>query len=680
MIISFKLRLSLRAQLYSLVIAIALVTFIGTLWVNINTTRTYLNEQMATHAQDAATSVGLSISPYMDSENIVIAETMISAIFDSGYYQKALLSDADGKTLLLSENTKHTDDVPSWFIVLFELSPPLMSSEVNNGWNIAGELSFQSHVGSSYSKLWQHAVNNCYATLLITLIALIIAHYILRAVLTPLSQVEAQALLVSQKNFTFINKLPMTRELKNVVNAMNTMVSNIQSSFNLMSQQADKVTQELYIDSLTQLGNRRAFDNQFTTMVNEMQLDDLASIGLVQLHSLQEINMKFGYQAGDDYVCKVANLITEQLRDFTNAKVYRVNGGSFFFTITNTGEEVNQACLLINQNFQSINSEYYANGFASVVATTFAQDTKQGELLSKLDTLSTQENSNTSSGKVYQVATTSNGLGLQEWAELIAQLVRANQIIFTFQPIERSKSLAIEPFVNNGADSFNNVFYFEFFSKFIVNGQEIANNQLYAMAERTNKSEELDKLVITALLKQEALSSAAKIAINITQQSLHSKDFQHWLINFISKHKHELPRLVFEINEEAIISSVKSSIDFIGTLKSLNIEICIDRFGASFTSFKYLNGLNVDFLKIDGSYINGLASHEENKHFIQAVTQIGHGVGIKILTNHVEDKQTKQLLMSLDCDGLQGNYIQKALTLAEKDDALGCFYSPVQLS
>ena len=74
---------SLRAQLFSLVILITLISFIGSLWSSIESTRSYLNQQMQSHAQDTATSLGLSISPYMNQQvdgNSMVVATMISAI------------------------------------------------------------------------------------------------------------------------------------------------------------------------------------------------------------------------------------------------------------------------------------------------------------------------------------------------------------------------------------------------------------------------------------------------------------------------------------------------------------------------------------------------------------------------------------------------------------------------
>ncbi|TYK64766.1 bifunctional diguanylate cyclase/phosphodiesterase [Colwellia echini] len=684
MTVALKTGVSLRTQLYGLLIAITLITFIGSTWVSVDTTRAYLDEQMASHAQDTATSVGLSISPYMDGEDPIIVETMILAIFDSGYYQQVTLTDVDGKVIISHENNKAVSGVPTWFINFFELNPPIMSSEVNNGWNIAGVLSFQSHVGASYEKLWQHAVSNFYSSLLVALFAFLIAHFILRAVLNPLSQVEAQAIAVSKKDFTFIKKLPMTRELKAVINAMNTMVSNTQSSFDLVTKQANKLTNELFIDDLTQLGNRRAFESQFQILVNDMQTNDSATLGLVQLHSLQNINTKLGYKAGDEYVCQAAVLLTEKLKSYAGAKVYRVSGGTFFFTLNNVGEDVAALCKQINNNFSALNSNYYEDGFGKLVATTFSNGIALSGLLSSLDTLLTQEISATSNGDVYNDETLKTPRGLREWSKTIDELVATNHIEFTFQPVISSRSeiiftdSAATDLIKHENSSINaNVLYYELFSQFLNNDEVVANNQLYSMAERTNKSQELDKLVLNKLATLSNFSLNSTIAINLTHQSLHSVDFGQWLVSFIEKNKKSLPKLVFEINEEAILADITSSIRFIQLIKTLDIEVCIDRFGASFTSFKYLKGLDVDYLKIDGAYIHELDNHHENKHFIQAVTQIGHGVGIKILTSHVESIKTMQLLSELDCDGLQGNYIQKTLPLMKKDTDIGCVYSPI---
>ncbi len=657
--------LSLRAQLYSLVIAIVLFSFVGSSWVSVTTTQGYLNEQMETHSQDAATRLGLSIAPFIGGEDMVMVETMIAAIFDSGYYEALMLTDRHGKVLLSRHNEVLVDGVPQWFIEAFTLTPPTMKTEINDDSRIAGVLSIKSHSGISYHKLWQHAVNNLYLSLVICIIALLLAYLILRAVLNPLAKVEEQALAVSRKQFPLINNLPMTPELKTVVKAMNLMVTNIQTTFDQMSKHAEKLTRDAFVDSLTNLGNRRALESQFRADSAEMESSDSATFGMIQLPSLQSINTYLGFKEGDDYVCRAAYMINEVFKTFVNMKLYRVGGGSFFFTIKETGTDVLAMCESIHEKFNALNSAYYPDGFAEVIATTYTKKDKVGSLLAKLDTLLTQESSSTKEGLVYCDHDSKNSHGLHQWSDLIDQIVKSNNVKFMFQPIKSCSD--------------DNVLYYELFTQFFIDKQSIANNQLYAMAERLNKSILLDKMVLSQLLSLGYFAPDTKLAINLTQQSLHDINFRNWLANFFVGNRGKLPELVFEINEDAVLTSVDSSTDFIKMCKRFDIEICIERFGSSFTSFKYLKGLDIDFLKIDGAYIRDLDQNPENNHFIQAVTQIGHGVGIKVLASHVENEASLKLLKELNCNGAQGNYIQRTMYLIEKEPQSECVYSPIKL-
>ena len=86
--------LSLKTQVYGLIIAISLISFSVRIITDIGTTQKYLQTQMASHAKDTATSLGLSISPYLEEENIMIAQTMATAIFDSGYYKQIKFTNA----------------------------------------------------------------------------------------------------------------------------------------------------------------------------------------------------------------------------------------------------------------------------------------------------------------------------------------------------------------------------------------------------------------------------------------------------------------------------------------------------------------------------------------------------------------------------------------------------------
>ena len=152
----FKHGLSLKTQVYGLIILISVISFFVRVATDVQTTRQYLQTQMGSHAQDTATSLGLSVSPYLDDESLMIAQTMATAIFDSGYYTQIKYTDTQQNVVFELTNPKRVESVPNWFINAIQLSAPTMSSELNNGWVMAGTLEVTSHAGQSYLTLWEH--------------------------------------------------------------------------------------------------------------------------------------------------------------------------------------------------------------------------------------------------------------------------------------------------------------------------------------------------------------------------------------------------------------------------------------------------------------------------------------------------------------------------------------------
>jgi len=680
---------SLRAQLFSLVILITLISFIGSLWSSIESTRSYINQQMHSHAQDTATSLGLSISPYMNQQvegNSMVVATMISAIFDNGYYASIRLTDVDDKTLVNRSNGSTIENVPNWFVESFPLNATAQASEINDGWQMAGILSVKTHSGSSYQKLWQHAVQSFYSSLAIGIRALLLAHLILKSILQPLNKLEQQALDVTSRQFHIISQRPLTRELRIVTLAMNNMVTNIQQNFEQMTEHAQKLADEVFIDHLTTLGNRRSFNNQFSAFQQEMNANDLATLGLVQIASLQTVNNQQGFQQGDVYVCEVAEFLNNALKEHPGSYLFRANGSSFFFMIKGVGEQVVSFCEHLKLELNKRNSKGYQNGYADIVATAYESNSKLSAILSQLDTWLTQEQSVTKSGDVYRYLNQHSknqqqkeaGRGLREWSELLKNLTQQKSVELSFQPIVSTvkasiaKTSSIKPSIDKASidkvsGTTQEIIYYELFSLFEHQGEALSNNQLHAMAERLEQSQQLDKQVLMFLAEEAGerfkFKSNTKVAINLSHQSLYSDDFKEWLVDFILTHQAHLPALVLELNEEDLLSSIKSSQNFIKTFKHLNVEICIQRFGASVSTFKYLKDLNVDYIKLDASYINDLETHHQTNHFIQAVVQIAHGVGIRVIAPNVEQAQTLLMLKALHCDGVQGNIIQPTLNL-----------------
>jgi EAL domain-containing protein (putative c-di-GMP-specific phosphodiesterase class I) len=97
----------------------------------------------------------------------------------------------------------------------------------------------------------------------------------------------------------------------------------------------------------------------------------------------------------------------------------------------------------------------------------------------------------------------------------------------------------------------------------------------------------------------------------------------------------------------------------------LGVRIAIDDFGTGYSSLGYLRDLPVDEIKIDQSFVQGLTSAGPNASIVRSVLDLGRNLGLKVVAEGAEDRQTVELLESLGCEYVQGFYFSKPLTPAD---------------
>ena len=633
----FKNGLSLKTQVYGLIIVISLISFCIRVLTDVDTTREYLQTQMGSHAQDTATSLGLSISPYLEEDSIMIAQTMATAIFDSGYYKQINFTDAQNNVVFELVNPKRVESVPNWFIGAVKLNAPSMQSELNNGWIMAGTLEVTSHVGQSYLTLWEHTKRSFYGSFLLFAASLVIAFLILRAVFKPLKAVEEQAHLVTRKRFTLNNEIPVARELRTVTKAINNMVTNLQSTFDSLTKQTQALTEEVYLDPLTGLGNRKSFDNHFNSVVDSISEETPITAMMITLPSLANINKTVSYQDGDGHVNEVANILKTIFGELTNAKVFRLNGSTFIALAPYDSDFLNRTRLEITDSFSQQKNSLHVNGFANFALVSVEKGMPVGNVLSALDTGCTIGDTNNRVDK-------DTLLSVNQWRSLIQSILASGEVSFSVQPVKR-------------ANSQNKQCYFEVFAHFIFEGEKVNNGHLFAMAEKLNLTEELDKKIIRNFVNVKEQYPNDVFALNLSKAALYSTEFIKWLTLYTHTKPVLKTNFLFELHEISLLYNVDIASQHIDSITNLGIKVCVEHFGTSLTSFRYIQGLDIEYVKIDGSYIQDLLDNSRSQFFIQTVNNICHGFGIKVLTCLVEEPEILLILEKLGCDGVQGNLI-----------------------
>jgi EAL domain-containing protein (putative c-di-GMP-specific phosphodiesterase class I) len=122
---------------------------------------------------------------------------------------------------------------------------------------------------------------------------------------------------------------------------------------------------------------------------------------------------------------------------------------------------------------------------------------------------------------------------------------------------------------------------------------------------------------------------------------------------------HRLPpaAVVFEVTEQVAVRYLDSARAVMRELRALGCRFALDDFGAGFSSFGYLKHLPVDFIKIDQSFVEGLARNPVDLALIRGITDIARALGKKVIAEHVSDAESITLLRECGVDYVQGFFI-----------------------
>jgi len=305
--------MSLKKKMMIFIASMLLILLAVTFALNLSNTKNFLQDQLSSHAQDTATSLGLSLSSNADPDDIATMETMINAVFDRGYYADITLVDMDNKSLYQRETSNKMDAVPTWFIETIDLKAPTADAVVQAGWMPLGTLSVTSHAGYAYIKLWQELIQLATWFTIAAFLAIIFVAIALRIILKPLQQLETQAKAIVNKRYIIQKNLPTTTEFKQVVGAMNVMVSKLKTVFEREAKAAEKLQKMAFQDSVTGLSNRRHFEMSVDSLLDPNLDAPPGLIGLIRIQGLKELNDQYGYMIGDHLMKDIADLMEKTL-------------------------------------------------------------------------------------------------------------------------------------------------------------------------------------------------------------------------------------------------------------------------------------------------------------------------------------------------------------------------------
>jgi len=195
-------------------------------------------------------------------------------------------------------------------------------------------------------------------------------------------------------------------------------------------------------------------------------------------------------------------------------------------------------------------------------------------------------------------------------------------------------------------------------------GNLCAPNQFLPAAERYNLMPNIDQWVLSNYFKwlrahPEHLEYLGCASINLSTQSIGDESFLKFLMGALKEYAIPPEKICFEITESMAISNLDNTHSFISKLRQLGCRFALDDFGTGFSSYAYLKDLHVDYLKIDGVFIQNLNEDSVNTAMVKSISDVAKAMEIETIAEFVETEEIRQKLIDIGVSYSQGYHIHK---------------------
>lgn len=635
--------MTLRRQLFWGISLMFFLIFAGVTFQSIHASRGYLRQQLASHAQDAATALAHNLADALARNDRGLADAQVASMFDRGYYQQIYVLSTQGTPLVTRSLPPVIEGVPTWFKRLIHIPTPPGESFLSSGWRQLGRVVVISQPTFAYQYLWKSAVEMSMLMGSAFLISILATHFFLRVILTPLHRIESAAEAICNKDFTPITPLPSAKELRSVVVAMNDASRRISAMLESETSRAEGFRQDAYMDPVTRIANRRSFDLCLLRTVQEESGGDGSILAVLEIDGLKNLNLTQGHPAGDGLLANIAGKSGQAVPD---AFMARIGGGSFAFIWTDkTYEDLAPGIkALLHEICQEYSSLVGAGSLSFQIGATSIHATETpGAILARAD-LAIEMARQGGGNKLERVLeATLPFMGSTNWRTVIDQALSSHSWSFLSQAVKALKD--------------GQVIHHEVFSRIKdAEGRELPAHHVIPMAHRHQFMSRMDKALIEDLLTKMNLTGEASphFAINISLQAIEDNEFVEWLESQLSVLGKATERLSFELPESAFLKSPKYVSRFRQMLRARGAHMGIDQFGMGIKPLGLLRELKPDYVKLDGGLIGELDQNADTRQVISGIVQVAHALDVAVIAMRVEQPESVRELEKLGVDGGQG--------------------------
>ncbi|TBN36726.1 cyclic di-GMP receptor LapD [Pseudomonas sp. BGI-2] len=640
--------MSLRKQLFIAICLFLLVAFSGSFFVSLESSREQMLGQLRSHAQDAATALGLSLTAQIDDP--AMTELMVSSIFDSGYFRSIrVVNIVDAKVLVERSTAAQIEGVPGWFVSLVNLLPEGGDALIMRDWEQVARVEVLSNPQFALAKLWDSTLGSLIWLVICGLLSAVFGGWLLRRQLRPLDKMVRQAEAISKREFLSLPKLPRTPELRRVVLAMNQMVEKLKTLFSEEATRSEKLRAESYQDSLTGLANRRLLDEQLADhlLVSEQSSD--GHLMMLRINDLIGLNQRLGGQRTDGLISAIGELLKRltQLPERRTWLAARNRGGEF--SLLTPGLDSTEAARLASEISATLENLRLTGAsdcmpVAHLGVVAYQPGEPASNVLLRLDQALAQAQQHPERPWVHLARSdTATNHTQHDWRSWIDDALTEGKMQLYFQPVVQC------------ADT-SQVLHHKVLARLLdPQGEAIAAGHFLPWIERLGWSARFDLAMLEATLDY-LVVNRWPLALSLSGSTLRDPVQLRHIIDMLESLPELAHLLILEIDERQLPPPEELQ-RLSHSLLDTGYRIGLQHFGGSFSQIGNLTQLGLAYLKIDGAYIRHIDEQSDKRLFIDAIYRATNSIDLPLIAEMVETKGELEVIRELGLFGVMGRLI-----------------------
>ena len=439
------------------------------------------------------------------------------------------------------------------------------------------------------------------------------------------------------------------RELRHLGVYFNNLLSTIQDYHGKLEEYSVR-------DPLTDLYNRKKFEDFLKTEVRRATRHKRSfTVVVLDLDNFKQINDTFGHPVGDLALKEVANLLREETRN--TDMVARIGGDEFALILPETdrkpgadvAEKIRKALDEASLDLPVGNTRFHG----SFGIVSFPEDGEDFEALTIAMDLAIYKAKGSGKNRVASLSSEDARDEQDESVVKKVQFLRAaldeDRVVPFFQPIFNVQN--------------DKPYAFEVLARIREGNTYLPAIEFIEMAEELGLAKEIDERIFVKGLK--ALNAHGDESIhmffNLSATTMGDMEHMRKLPGQIEFYGLSLDRIVLEITEREALPNFKGVMEVMSELGQEGLSFALDDFGSGFSSFIYLKYLEIDYVKIEGSFVRHMATDKNDKIIVKHINEMAKEFDIKTIAEFVEDELTQDLLKKLNVDYAQGYHYSQPL-------------------